>query len=127
MNSTTRGQPVSHLGKHRTSKPTTINRRLGATENIYYLLDQLYCLNFIIFVEITGSLQIDQIKNSIDTPQQMILRNVVLKIERVEQPLLSPCMLPHHLEALRQCTARSDTSRTRRFNSQRSFSAELDR
>jgi NRPS condensation-like uncharacterized protein len=75
MNSTTSSQSVSHLGKHRSSKPTTINRRLGATENIYYFLDQLYCLNFIIFVEITGSLQIDQI-------------NEALKAVQAEQPLL---------------------------------------
>lgn len=75
MNSTTSSRSVRHIAKHRSNKPLTINRRLGATENIYYFLDQLYCLNFILFVEITGSLHIDQI-------------NGALKAVQAEQPLL---------------------------------------
>ena len=33
-----------------------MNRPLGPTEAIYYLLDQLYCLNFVVFAEVSGSL-----------------------------------------------------------------------
>jgi hypothetical protein len=32
----------------------TMHRRLGPTEAIYYMLDQLYCLNFVVFAEIRG-------------------------------------------------------------------------
>src|ERR1700690_2751303 len=55
----------------------------------------------------------------------MILRNVVLKIERVEQLLWASRMLPHHLETLPQCTEESDNLSKRRFNSWRCFSTEL--
>src|ERR1039457_3773758 len=104
MNSTTSSQSVSHLGKHRSSKPTTINRRLGATENIYYFLDQLYCLNFIIFVEIAGSLQIDQI-------------NKPMKALQAEQPLLRACfaLIDGHywFKPAPQLTSRSRRRRVR--------------
>ena len=36
--------------------PPGMNRPLGSTEAIYYLLDQLYCLNFVVFAEISGRL-----------------------------------------------------------------------
>jgi len=45
----------------RSKKPSSINRRLGATENIYCLLDKLYCLNFVVFAEIKGTLDADKL------------------------------------------------------------------
>ncbi len=38
----------------RQSQASHIDRALGSTENIYYLLDKLYCLNFVVFAEIDG-------------------------------------------------------------------------
>ncbi|MEE4146234.1 MAG: condensation domain-containing protein [Halieaceae bacterium] len=35
----------------------TLDRPLGRTEHIYWLLDQLYCLNFVAFAEVEGSLE----------------------------------------------------------------------
>lgn len=40
---------------HRHLQPSSINRALGPTENIYFLLDKLYCLNFVVFAEIDGA------------------------------------------------------------------------
>jgi hypothetical protein len=40
---------------HRRVNPAQIDRALGSTENIYYLLDKLYCLNFVVFAEIDGA------------------------------------------------------------------------
>ena len=57
------------------SRLASIDRRLGATENIYYLLDKLYCLNFVVFAEITGKLELEQI-------------NQALSVVQREQPLL---------------------------------------
>jgi NRPS condensation-like uncharacterized protein len=50
-------------------------RPLGPTEAIYYLLDQLYCLNFVVFAEISGSLDPARLELALQTVQ-------------VEQPLL---------------------------------------
>ena len=36
--------------------PPGLNRPLGPTEAIYCLLDQLYCLNFVVFAEVNGNL-----------------------------------------------------------------------
>jgi NRPS condensation-like uncharacterized protein len=57
------------------SRPAKLDRRLGATENIYYLLDKLYCLNFVVFAEITGKLELDRI-------------NQALSVVQLQQPLL---------------------------------------
>ena len=56
-------------------EPPSINRRLGATENIYWLLDQLYCLNFVVFAELDGPLELDRL-------------NQALTAVQVEHPLL---------------------------------------
>ena len=40
--------------------------------------------------------QLAQVEEVVDAAQQMILRDVALKIEGVEQALLSLCFLPHH-------------------------------
>ncbi len=52
-----------------------MNRPLGPTEAIYYLLDQLYCLNFVVFAEISGSLDPARLERALQTVQ-------------AEQPLL---------------------------------------
>ena len=43
-----RGQPRE--------KPAVIERPLGGTEKIYWLLDKLYCLNFAAYAELEGEL-----------------------------------------------------------------------
>ena len=52
-----------------------MNRPLGPTEAIYYLLDQLYCLNFVVFAEISGSLDAGGLERALQAVQ-------------IEQPLL---------------------------------------
>ena len=59
--------------------------------------------------------QLAQIKALVDATQEMVRWNVILEIKRIEQSLLSAFLLSHHLEALRQCTARSDTSRNQKI------------
>jgi NRPS condensation-like uncharacterized protein len=56
-------------------QPAPIHRRLGPTENIYYLLDKLYCLNFVVYAEVSGSLRIEAI-------------DLALQAVQHEQPLL---------------------------------------
>lgn len=34
----------------------TVDRPLGSTENIYWLLDRLYCLNFVVYAQLDGTL-----------------------------------------------------------------------
>jgi hypothetical protein len=50
--------------------PPAMNRPLGPTESIYYLLDQLYCLNFVVFAEIGGRLDLDGLNHALHTVQQ---------------------------------------------------------
>lgn len=38
------------------ASPSSIDRPLGATESLYWLLDTLYCLNFVVFAEVEGRL-----------------------------------------------------------------------
>ena len=56
-------------------RPAVMDRRLGATENIYTLLDKLYCLNFVSYAEISGTLPLEKI-------------NEALAVVQSEQPLL---------------------------------------
>lgn len=46
-----------------------IDRPLGATENIYWLLDKLYCLNFVVFAELEGRLDADRLQAALATVQ----------------------------------------------------------
>lgn len=55
--------------------PPGLNRPLGPTEAIYCLLDQLYCLNFVVFAEVNGNLDAPGLEHA-------------LKAVQVEQPLL---------------------------------------
>jgi len=56
-----------------------MNRRLGATEAIYYLLDSLYCLNFVVFAEVGGTLERAHLDRALLAAQQ-------------EKPLLRACI-----------------------------------
>jgi len=47
-----------------------IDRVLGSTENIYWLLDRLYCLNFIVFAELEGRLSHDSLKQALAAVQE---------------------------------------------------------
>ena len=49
------------------SRPASIDRPLGSTENIYWLLDQLYCLNFVVFAEVDGRLDADRLAAALAT------------------------------------------------------------
>ena len=51
-------------------KPAKLDRRLGRTEHIYWLLDQLYCLNFLVVAELEGSLTGDELQLGLDIVQQ---------------------------------------------------------
>jgi hypothetical protein len=61
--------------RYRLKRPASIDRRLGSTELIYCLLDQLYCLNFVAVAEIDGSLDAGRLTRALRAVQQ-------------EQPLL---------------------------------------
>jgi hypothetical protein len=41
-------------GRQRPARVSNIDRALGSTESIYYLLDKLYCLNFVVYAQIEG-------------------------------------------------------------------------
>jgi len=49
---------------------TVMNRHLGATEAIYYLLDSLYCLNFVVFAEVGGALELTRLNHALHATQQ---------------------------------------------------------
>lgn len=44
---------------------SNIDRALGPTENIYFLLDKLYCLNFVVFAEIDGVLDAQRLAEAL--------------------------------------------------------------
>jgi len=46
-----------------------MQRRLGPTETIYYLLDQLYCLNFVVFAEIEGTFDLAKLESALQAVQ----------------------------------------------------------
>jgi len=54
---------------HSAPKPATIDRPLGSTENIYWLLDRLYCLNFVVFAELDGLLPRERLEAALATVQ----------------------------------------------------------
>ena len=60
-----------------------MDRRLGATENIYTLLDKLYCLNFVVYAEISGSLALEKINQALATVQreQPLLRSQIRLVD----------------------------------------------
>lgn len=60
---------------HGLTRPASANRRLGPTENIYFLLDKLYCLNFVVYAEVGGNLSTAAL-------------NLALQVAQLEHPLL---------------------------------------
>jgi hypothetical protein len=54
---------------HTPSGPARIERALGSTETIYYLLDKLYCLNFVVFAEIDGAFDTSRLVEALATVQ----------------------------------------------------------
>jgi hypothetical protein len=46
-----------------------LNRRLGRSEHIYWLLDQLYCLNFVVFAELEGILNEEDLQLALEIIQ----------------------------------------------------------
>jgi hypothetical protein len=48
---------------------SSIDRALGPTENIYYLLDKLYCLNFVVYAEIEGSFDAERLAGALQAVQ----------------------------------------------------------
>jgi NRPS condensation-like uncharacterized protein len=56
--------------KHPPRQPASIHRSLGPTENIYYLLDKLYCLNFVVFAELDGALNADALARALEAVQR---------------------------------------------------------
>lgn len=47
-----------------------MDRRLGATEAIYHLLDKLYCLNFVVFAEVNGAFELGAINRALQAVQR---------------------------------------------------------
>jgi hypothetical protein len=47
----------------------TIDRALGATEALYTLLDQVYCLNFVVFAELEGRLDAERLRAALTVVQ----------------------------------------------------------
>jgi hypothetical protein len=59
--------------------PSDIDRPLGATENIYFLLDRLYRLNFVVFAEIDGAFdasRLDQALRSVQSQHPLLRARV---------------------------------------------------
>ena len=51
--------------------PATIHRALGSTEGLYGLLDRLYCLNFVVFGELQGTLDAGRLQAALATVQDI--------------------------------------------------------
>lgn len=48
---------------------SSIDRPLGSTENLYWLLDKLYCLNFVVFAEVEGRVDAGRLSAALATVQ----------------------------------------------------------
>jgi NRPS condensation-like uncharacterized protein len=68
-----------------------LDRPLGRTEHIYWLLDQLYCLNFLVFAELEGTLNDDDLQVALDIVQQ---ENPALRSQIVIDKAGQPCFKP---------------------------------
>ena len=44
--------------------------------------------------------QTAEIEDPIDAPQEVILRNMIVKVERVEELVLHAALVTHHVDAL---------------------------
>ncbi len=70
------------------TKPAELNRTLGRTEHIYWLLDQLYCLNFLAVAELDGTLNDDDLQAALDIVQQ---ENPTLRTQITTDRAGRPC------------------------------------
>jgi NRPS condensation-like uncharacterized protein len=61
--------------------PSSVDRAMGSAETLYWLLDQLYCLNFVVFAELQGRLDPLRLQAALATVQE-------------EQPLLRVRIAP---------------------------------
>jgi NRPS condensation-like uncharacterized protein len=68
-----------------------LDRPLGRTEHIYWLLDQLYCLNFLAYAEVEGTLEAVKLQAGLDVVQQ---ENPVLRSQIVIDKKGRPCFRP---------------------------------
>lgn len=80
-------------GKHQGKQPgsrTTIERPLGGTEKIYWLLDKLYSLNFVAYAELDGELDPDDLQAALASLQEEtpLLRTRISLHDRV--PVFEP-------------------------------------
>lgn len=91
-----------------------MNRRLGSSESIYYLLDQLYCLNFAVFAEISGSLDVADLNAALQVAQQekpLLRARIALQDGRPWFEAVSVALAPLRAEILplrnwRTCVAK---------------------
>lgn len=68
-----------------------LDRCLGRTEHIYWLLDQLYCLNFLVLAEIEGTVNPNDLQIALDIVQQEhpVLRSKIT-LDKTGQPCFKP-------------------------------------
>ncbi len=69
-------------------KQEFLDRRLGRTEYIYWLLDQLYCLNFVVFAELEDALDEEGLELALDIVQQ---ENPAIQSKIVIDSSRQPC------------------------------------
>lgn len=77
--------------------PDELDRQLGRTEHVYWLLDQLYCLNFAAIVELEGRLNAADVQAALDIVQ---LENPTLRTtittDRLGRPRFTPVAADDH-------------------------------
>ena len=66
----------------------SLDRRLGRSEHIYWLLDQLYCLNFVVFAELEGILNEEDLQRALKIIQ---LENPALRTKITVDRAGRPC------------------------------------
>lgn len=86
----------------------TLDRPLGRTEHIYWLLDQLYCLNFVAFVEIEGPLEEALLQSALAVVQREnpVLRTRII-IDRDDRPHFKPVSIQERPLVLETCGLRN--------------------
>jgi len=82
---------------------TTIQRPLGGTEKIYWLLDKLYCLNFAAYVELEGKLDPDDLQAALSEVQEatpLLRSRIVVENNKPSFAPVDPEKYPLQLEIL---------------------------
>lgn len=101
-----------------------IDRPLGSTERIYWLLDKLYCLNFVVFAEIDGLLDPARLGSALAIVQDEnpLLRARIVQaggVNRFEPVARTAAPLQLELRPLRQWRQAIETELQRRFDTAR--------